>query len=212
MSHYNYLMKFILIGNSGVGKSCLLFQFIEDKFKGNLEPTIGIEFGTKVMRSMGKVVRLQIWDSAGQENYRSITRSYYRNTICAFMVYDITCRKSFEDIKVWLDEAKTYGNGSIYYVLIGNKCELDEEREVPTQEGASFAKNNGMFFFEASAKENINVGNSFETAVTRILDDIKKGNLDPYNETLGIKIGMNSIKTNMLDSKLQKKKSGGECC
>ena len=212
MSHYNYLMKFILIGNSGVGKSCMLFQFIEDKFKGNLEPTIGIEFGTKIIHSNGKVVRLQIWDSAGQENYRSITRSYYRNTICAFMVYEITSRKSFEDIKVWLDEAKTYGNGSMYFVLIGNKCEEEEGREVPTQEGASFAKNNGMFFFEASAKENINISNSFETAVNKILEDIKKGTLDPYNETLGIKIGMNSLKQNFLNNKIPEKKSNGDCC
>lgn len=211
MSNYNYLMKFILIGNSGVGKSCMLFQFIEDKFKNGIEPTIGIEFGTKIMDIKDKIVRLQIWDSAGQENYRSITRSYYRNTICAFLVYDTTSRKSFEDIKIWLEEAKTYGNSSMYFVLIGNKCDLKNEREVPLVDGETFANENNMIFFETSAKENVNVFKAFETVVDAIVNDIKKGKIDPYNESLGVKVGLNSIKQNFLDNKnLKKEKS--DCC
>ena len=204
-------MKFILIGNSGVGKSCMLFQFIEDKFKNGIEPTIGIEFGTKIMDIKDKIVRLQIWDSAGQENYRSITRSYYRNTICAFLVYDTTSRKSFEDIKIWLEEAKTYGNSSMYFVLIGNKCDLKNEREVPLVDGETFANENNMIFFETSAKENVNVFKAFETVVDAIVNDIKKGKIDPYNESLGVKVGLNSIKQNFLDNKnLKKEKS--DCC
>lgn len=211
MSNYNYLMKFILIGNSGVGKSCMLFQFIEDKFKNGIEPTIGIEFGTKIMDIKEKIVRLQIWDSAGQENYRSITRSYYRNTICAFLVYDTSSRKSFEDIKIWLEEAKTYGNKSMYFVLIGNKCDLRESREVPLVDGEIFAKENQMIFFETSAKENVNVFKAFESVVECIVADIKKGKIDPYNESLGVKVGLNSIKQNFLDNKnLKKEKS--DCC
>ena len=212
MSNYNYLMKFILIGNSGVGKSCLLFQFIEDKFKGGLEPTIGIEFGTKVMHAQDKTIRLQIWDSAGQENYRSITRSYYRNTICAFLIYDITSRKSFEDVKIWLDEAKTYGNSSMYFVLLGNKCECKDQREVSTQEGAKFAQDNDLLFFETSAKENINVRSAFEQIVDRILNDIKKGLIDPYNEVLGVKVGTNSTKQNFLANRISENKQKNNCC
>ena len=213
MSNYNYLMKFILIGNSGVGKSCLLFQFIEDRFKGGLEPTIGIEFGTKVMSVQDKTIRLQIWDSAGQENYRSITRSYYRNTICAFLIYDITSRKSFDDVKIWLDEAKTYGNSSMYFVLLGNKCEVKEAREVSAAEGAKFAADNGLLYFETSAKENINVKSAFEQIVDRILNDIKKGIIDPYNEVLGVKVGTNSTKQNFLASRLNgENKRKDNCC
>ena len=212
MSNYNYLMKFILIGNSGVGKSCLLFQFIEDKFKTGLEPTIGIEFGTKVLNIDNKVVRLQIWDSAGQENYRSITRSYYRNTICALLIYDISSRRSFDDIKIWLDEAKTYGNSSMYFVLVANKCELKEQREVSMQEGLKFAQENNMLFYETSAKENINVANAFSAIVGKILEDIKKGLIDPYNEVLGIKVGTNNARQNFLGVQEVEKKSKGDCC
>ena len=86
----DYLMKFVLIGDSGVGKSCFLYRFIENRFESTLEPTIGIEFGTKKLQIRGKTIKLQIWDSAGQENYRGITRSYYRNSICAMLFYDIT--------------------------------------------------------------------------------------------------------------------------
>ena len=205
-------MKFILIGDSGVGKSCLLFQFLEDKFKGGLEPTIGIEFGTKVLTIGDKVVRLQIWDSAGQENYRSITRSYYRNTICAFLIYDITSRRSFDDIKIWLDEAKTYGNGSMYFVLLGNKCELTNQREVSVQEAVKFAQDNQLLFFETSAKENINVFKAFESIVHRILTDIKKGNIDPYNEVLGVKVGTSSTRQNFLPAKKMAEREKSNCC
>ncbi len=212
MSSYNYLMKFILIGNSGVGKSCILFQFLEDKFTNNIEPTIGIEFGTKNMKIKDKIVRLQIWDSAGQENYRSITRSYYRNTICTFLMYDITNRKSFEDIKLWLEEAKTYGNSSMYFILIGNKCELTDKREVPIEDGRNFAQENSMEFFETSAKENINVFKAFERVVLQIVRDIKNGKIDPYNESLGVKVGLNSIKQNYLNHQSLSKKDKQNCC
>lgn len=112
---------------------------MENRFTDHIEPTIGIEFGTKVIKAKDKTVRLQIWDSAGQENYRSITRSYYRNTICTFLIYDITNRKSFDDIKIWLDEAKSYGNKKMHFVLVGNKCELVDQREVPLEDGRKFA-------------------------------------------------------------------------
>lgn len=121
-------MKFILIGDSGVGKSCFLYQFIENKFSDQLEPTIGIEFGTKILIVGNKTVRLQIWDSAGQENYRSITRSYYRNTIATFLVYDITNKQSFDHVKNWYQEACNYGNSQMYFILLGNKCELNAQR------------------------------------------------------------------------------------
>ena len=90
MSEYDYLMKFILIGNSGVGKTCLVYRFVEDKFNENLEPTIGIEYGSKIVDIGENIIRLQIWDSAGQENYRSITRSYYKSAIHGIFVYDVT--------------------------------------------------------------------------------------------------------------------------
>jgi len=203
-------MKFILIGNSGVGKSCMLYQFMENTFTDSIEPTIGIEFGTKMMKIKDKKIRLQIWDSAGQENYRSITRSYYRNTICTFLMFDVTNRKSFNDIKVWHEEAKTYGNSQMYFVLVGNKCEMEDEREVSEEEGRNFSTRNGMLFFETSAKKNINILKAFETIVDRIVGDIRNGKIDPYNESLGVKVGMNNMRENFLDNVQQEKKEG--CC
>ncbi len=212
MSNYNYLMKFILIGNSGVGKSSLLFQFIENRFKNGVEPTIGIEFGTKMLEVGGKTVRLQIWDSAGQENYRSITRAYYRNTICTLLVYDVTSRKSFDDVKVWFDEAKTYGNENMYFVLVGNKCELEGNREVAASEGERLARENGMLFFETSAIQKINVDKAFSAIIEKILNDIKRGTIDPYNETNGIKVGLNGSKGNTLGPGTFSQRDRKTCC
>jgi len=212
MSNYNYLMKFILIGNSGVGKSSLLFQFIENRLKNGIEPTIGIEFGTKILEVGGKTVRLQIWDSAGQENYRSITRAYYRNTICTLLVYDVSSRKSFEDVKVWFDEAKTYGNENMYFVLLGNKCELESNREVAASEGERLARENGMLFFETSAIQKINIDKAFSAVIENILNDIKRGTIDPYNETNGIKVGLNGSKLNSLGSNNFAQRDNKTCC
>ena len=161
MTDYDYLFKFILVGDSGVGKSCLLYQFIEGKFNNSLEPTIGIEFGTKIIDLDNQVIRLQIWDSAGQENYRSITRSYYKNTICAIMIYDVTKKYTFENLKKWMEEAQTHGHEEMVIVIVGNKCELDKEREVPFHKGKEFASRSKALFFEVSAKENIGVQDLF---------------------------------------------------
>lgn len=212
MTTYNYLMKFILIGNSGVGKSSMLFQFIEDKFRDGLEPTIGIEFGTKLIKIDNMSIRLQIWDSAGQENYRSITRSYYRNTICAFLMYDITNRKSFDDVKSWLEEAKTYGNSTTHFVLLANKCDIQQERVVSIEEGTKFAQDNGMAFFEISAKVNINVNKAFEYTVERILYDIKQGVIDPYHDNIGIKIGVTGNRPDLFVEKIMAKRKKRKCC
>jgi len=212
MSSYNYLMKFILIGDSGVGKSTLLFQFIEGKFKPGIEPTIGIEFGSKILEISGKTVRLQIWDSAGQENYRSITRAYYRNTICAFLVYDISSRKSFENVREWLNEARTYGNANMYFVLLGNKCELEQNRQVSLSEGEKLALDNGMIFFESSAIQRINVDNAFEVVIEKILNDIKKGAVDPYDETNGIKVGLINTRLGQIGASSFNQRQKKDCC
>ena len=124
MTDYDYLFKFIIIGDSNVGKSCLMLQFIERKFKSFIDPTIGVEFGSKKMDISGKVVKLQIWDTAGQENFRSITRSYFRGAIGALLVFDITNRQSFIDIEKWLKEVKSNTTSNIEMILVGNKCDL----------------------------------------------------------------------------------------
>lgn len=107
MNNYDYMFKLILIGDSSVGKSCLLTRLTEDFFKSESDPTIGVEFGTKVLKSSsGLNVRIQVWDTAGQENFRSITQSYYRGAIGAFIVFDLTQRKSYENVGKWIKDAR----------------------------------------------------------------------------------------------------------
>ena len=109
---------------SGVGKSCLLLQFLENKFKFDHDTTIGVEFGSKVVSVKGILLKLQVWDTAGQETFKSITRSYYRGSIGVILVYDITSRESFEDISKWLEETKNFANDKVSIILVGNKTDL----------------------------------------------------------------------------------------
>lgn len=139
MNTYHYLLKFILIGDSGVGKSCIVLQFIENKTRKNHDVTIGVEFGAKQIFVRNKDVKLQIWDTAGQENFRSITRSYYRTAIGALLVYDITRRHTFEHVRNWLEEARNHGNPYMQVLLIGNKSDLWDERTVKAEEGEDLA-------------------------------------------------------------------------
>lgn len=123
-NNYDYLFKFIIIGDSNVGKSCLLLRFTEEKFKSEHEPTLGVEFGSKHVKIMDQLIKIQIWDTAGQESFKSITRSYYKGSIAALLVYDITKKDSFDNIVKWLQEVKTHSHEKVEIALIGNKCDL----------------------------------------------------------------------------------------
>ncbi|XP_046288062.1 ras-related protein Rab-4A isoform X3 [Marmota monax] len=127
---YDFLFKFLVIGNAGTGKSCLLHQFIEKKFKDDSNHTIGVEFGSKIINVGGKYVKLQIWDTAGQERFRSVTRSYYRGAAGALLVYDITSRETYNALTNWLTDARMLASQSIVILLCGNKKDLDTDREV----------------------------------------------------------------------------------
>lgn len=162
MSGYSYLFKYIIIGDSAVGKSCLLLQFTDKRFRKEHDLTIGVEFGAKSLTLDDKVLKLQIWDTAGQENFRSITRSYYRGAISAFLVYDVTKRESFEHLTNWIEEARHNGNQHMSIMLIGNKTDLDTDRVVSTTEGETFARQNGILFMETSALSGTNVDEAFQ--------------------------------------------------
>lgn len=123
MPHYSYLFKFIIIGDSNVGKSCLQMRFIDNNFKEDNEPTIGVEFASKNFHIRNKDLKLQIWDTAGQENFRSITRSYFRAAIGALIVFDITNKESYTNVVTWLDETRVFGSYNLTVVIIGNKSD-----------------------------------------------------------------------------------------
>ncbi|XP_070571397.1 ras-related protein Rab-4B isoform X3 [Ptychodera flava] len=141
----DFLFKFLVIGSAGTGKSCILHQFIENKFKQESNHTIGVEFGSKVVNVGGKSVKLQIWDTAGQERFRSVTRSYYRGAAGALLVYDITSRETYNALTNWLTDAKTLASPNIVIILCGNKKDLEADREVTFLEASRFAQENETF-------------------------------------------------------------------
>lgn len=127
---YTYLFKYIIIGDTSVGKSCMLMQLLDGQFRQRHEITIGVEFGSKLMKVKNTDLKLQIWDTAGQESFRSITRGYYRSAAAALLVYDITNVQSFKNVSKWLEEARMYGNPNLEVILVGNKSDLEAERKV----------------------------------------------------------------------------------
>eukprot|EP00871_Galdieria_phlegrea_P002853 jgi/Galph1/3569/GphlegSOOS_G2206.1 len=186
---YAYLFKFIIIGDSGVGKSCLLLQFTDKRFQPIHDLTIGVEFGAKLVQIDGKNVKLQIWDTAGQESFRSITRSYYRGAAGALLVYDITRRETFNHLETWLQDAKQYSSPDMTIILVGNKSDLEHRRQVSKEEGEAFAKAHGLSFLETSAKTAFHVEETFVEAARSIYEKIKQGKMDLNSDFQGVKIG-----------------------
>lgn len=172
-----------------MGKSCLLLQFTDKRFRTDHDLTIGVEFGARLVNIGGKQIKLQIWDTAGQESFRSITRSYYRGATGALLVYDISRRDTFNHLTRWLDEARQHANPKMVIMLIGNKSDL-EKREVSYEEGENFAKENGLIFLETSAKTAQNVEEAFLKTAQKIYDNIQSGLYDLSNDSHGIKVGM----------------------
>ncbi|GJS44889.1 Ras-related protein RabB1c [Tanacetum coccineum] len=172
-----------------VGKSCLLLQFTDKRFQPVHDLTIGVEFGARMITIDNKPIKLQIWDTAGQESFRSITRSYYRGAAGALLVYDITRRETFNHLASWLEDARQHANANMTVMLIGNKCDLAHRRAVSTEEGEQFAKENGLIFMEASAKTAQNVEEAFISTAGTIYKKIQEGVFDVSNESYGIKVG-----------------------
>lgn len=137
---YDFLFKIVLVGDSGVGKSNLLCRFISNEFYKNNQTTIGVEFSSKTLKIDNQLVKAQIWDTAGQERYRALTSAYYRNAVGAFLIYDITDRDSFENLKKWMSEIKNHSMQNTVYILVGNKCDLHEQRVVKTEDAEKFAE------------------------------------------------------------------------
>jgi len=190
---YDYLFKFIIIGDAATGKSCILHRFIDDKFKQESTHTIGVEFGSKIVEVGGQYVKLQIWDTAGQERFRSVTRSYYRGAAGAILVYDVTSRESYNHVSSWLEDARALANPNIAIVLVGNKIDLAAEREVTFLEASRFAQENELMFLETSARTGEGVSEVFLKCARTILTKIETGALDPDQMNSGVQHGSRRI-------------------
>lgn len=173
-----FTFKYIIIGDSGVGKSCLLLQFTDKRFEGVHDITIGVEFGARIVTLNNQDVKLQIWDTAGQESFRSITRSYYRGAVGALLVFDVTRRETFDHVASWLEDARNNCNTPITVMLVGNKCDLESKRVVSKQEAQEFASSKGLTYLETSAKTATNVDDAFIKTAQAIYDKVQKGEID----------------------------------
>lgn len=184
--HYDYLFKFIIIGDAGAGKSCLLHQFIENKLKKGSSHTIGVEFGSKIINICDHKIKLQIWDTAGQERYRSVTRSYYRGAAGALIVYDVTNRDTYSHLVNWLADARTLARADISVTAVGNKVDLKDERQVTFLEASRFAQENDILFLETSALTGEGVEDVFYKVARMILSKIQDGLIDPSSMASGV--------------------------
>ncbi|KAL5156899.1 Ras-related protein RABE1c [Glycine soja] len=200
---YDYLIKLLLIGDSGVGKSCLLLRFSDGSFTTSFITTIGIDFKIRTIEQDGKRIKLQIWDTAGQERFRTITTAYYRGAMGILLVYDVTDESSFNskafsfgiiiqlvpisDIRNWIRNIEQHASDNVNKILVGNKADMDEsKRVVPTSKGQALADEYGIKFFETIAKTDLNV----EEVFFSIARDIKQrlADTDSKAEPAGIKI------------------------
>merc|ERR1712194_912755 len=186
---YDYLFKFIIIGDAGAGKSCLLHHFIENKFKKSSSHTIGVEFGSKIIQVANRTIKLQIWDTAGQERYRSVTRSYYRGAAGALIVYDITSRETYQHVMNWLSDARTLARADISIIAVGNKCDMKDRRAVTYLEASRLAQENDLLFLETSALTGEGVEEVFIKVARMILNKIEDGLIDPHTMVSGIHTG-----------------------
>jgi Ras-related protein Rab-1A len=166
---YDYLFKLVLIGDSGVGKSCLLLRFADDNFTDSYISTIGVDFRFRTITIDKKTVKLQIWDTAGQERFRTITSAYYRGADGIVMVYDVTSSESFAHVEEWLSEVDRYANEGTAKLLLGNKADLVDERQVTEETAQKFAEKLGISLLETSAKTATNVDAAFLTMAKELI-------------------------------------------
>eukprot|EP01035_Chromulina_nebulosa_P019216 gene19216-25067_t len=165
---FDMQIKLLMIGDSGVGKTCLLLRYANDSFSPTFITTIGIDFKIKNIQLDGKRIKLQIWDTAGQERFRTITTSYFRGAQGILLVYDVTDRQTFVSIRNWVAQIQMHADVNVNKILIGNKCDINDHRVVSFEEGESLAKEYNIHFFETSAKQDINVEKSFLTIATDV--------------------------------------------
>ena len=199
------IFKLIIIGDSTTGKTNILSRYLNNKFDRDSKATIGMELGNKSFQIKNDTVNCQIWDTAGQERYRSMTKAYYQGALGAFIVYDITKRKTFENVENWMNDLRKCSDKKVTIILLGNKNDLEDEREVKTEEGEMLAKNHDMAFMETSALNGTNVDKAFKSLVEEVYNKCHK----EFESVTNVEIMKGSI-INLEDKKDDKPKN--KCC
>ncbi|XP_033110582.1 ras-related protein Rab-15-like isoform X2 [Anneissia japonica] len=171
---YDVLIRLLMIGDSGVGKTCMLCRFTEETVVNPHISTIGIDFKMKTLTVDGTRIRVQIWDTAGQERYETITTQYYRRAQGIILVYDITSETSFLNTRKWMHMVEEHASPDVLMVLVGNKNDADALRTVSRAEGERLAKECRMEFFESSAHESVNVNEVFQALIRQVIKQRRK--------------------------------------
>lgn len=205
--HYDFLIKLLLIGDSGVGKSCLLLRFCDDAWTPSFITTIGIDFKIRTIELDGKRIKLQIWDTAGQERFRTITTAYYRGAMGILLVYDVTDERSFNNIRTWHSNIEQHASDGVNKILVGNKCDWEEKRAITTEAGRELAEELGIKFMETSAKVNLGVEDAFFT----LARDIKTRLIDSQPDA-GSSAGASGAGGNSVNVARPSTQPAGGCC
>ncbi|CAO3637802.1 unnamed protein product [Cunninghamella blakesleeana] len=200
---YDYLFKLLLIGDSGVGKSCLLLRFADDTYTESYISTIGVDFKIRTIELEGKTVKLQIWDTAGQERFRTITSSYYRGAHGIIVVYDVTDQDSFNNVKQWLNEIERYAAEGVNKLLVGNKSDLTDKKVVETEQAKELSESLKIPFLETSAKDSTNVEQAFLTMAKQIKDKMGSTIQQQQQQKSTVRVGQGAA--------IEQKQNSG-CC
>ena len=209
-SSYELLYKVIIIGDTAVGKSNILSRYVKDEFSSNSKSTVGVELGIKFLKIKNTKTKIQIWDTAGQERYRAITSSYFKGSNGCFIVYDITNEASFNNIENWYEQIQKETSKDIAILLVGNKCDLEDERKVPIEKGKEKAQNLNCAFFETSALKKINIDKIFEELVNNIYEKTG-GNKNDDDINVELVKDDKAVNLNEVKNGENEKKKGG-CC
>ena len=209
-SSYELLYKVIIIGDTAVGKSNILSRYVKDEFSSNSKSTVGVELGIKFLKIKNTKTKIQIWDTAGQERYRAITSSYFKGSNGCFIVYDITNEASFNNIENWYEQIQKETSKDIPILLVGNKCDLEDERKVPIEKGKEKAQNLNCAFFETSALKKINIDKIFEELVNNIYEKTG-GNKNDDDINVELVKDDKAVNLNEVKNGENEKKKGG-CC
>ncbi len=186
---FDYLFKCILIGNGNVGKSSIMLKYLENRFDNMHDITIGVEFGSKMIHINDKILKIHAWDTAGQECFRSITKSYYRNASAIILVFDVTDENSFYNLDNWMKDVSQLTYNPVI-VLVGNKTDLVLRRKISQDVALQYANDNGMHYCEVSAKDQKNkIDEIFELIAKEILTKIENMQIDPMNQIHGVVLG-----------------------
>ena len=175
MEKKEFLYKILLLGDSSVGKTCFLMRYVDNTFQEIHMSTIGLDYKLKTVQlEDGKMVKIQIWDTAGQDRFRSITKNYYKGAHGIVLIYDVTNKKSFENVSNWINQIREEVSDKVTIVLVGNKIDEEEKRVVTTEQGKKMANDIKIMLFECSAKTGVNIDSTFNELVKKTLENYSK--------------------------------------